>query len=122
MATGYARWFQQAYRRCQRAADNCSNCRQSLCQTADHFERWWDLLLQHSVRQAEHQQWGMLFQFSDGTVYQHNESIDWLRALNGQKDLAQANAVLDSDWHNEGLPAPPYAPVRVTTNRSPRRR
>ena len=73
MATGYARWFQQAYRRRQRAADNCSNCRQSLCQTADHFERWWDLLLQHSVRQAEHQQWGMLFQFSDGTVYQHHE-------------------------------------------------
>ena len=64
----------------------------------------------------------MLFQFSDGTVYQHHEGIDWLRALNGRKDLAQANAVLDSDWHNEGLPAPPYAPVRVTTNRSPRRR
>lgn len=117
MALGYAKWFEQAWRRCVARADGCQPCREGLCQTADHFESFWDHLSAKAVRQAEHGDWGALFQFEDGTIYQHAEGVGIAQALTKAGEREQANGMLDQDWHNEGVPRPPYQPLRVRTKR-----
>ena len=117
MPLGYAKWFEKAHIRCRNSADSCEPCRHSQCQPADHYENWWDQIKQHSYRQAEDPQWGQLIQFHDGTILQYATGVDWIRSLTDPSELADANALLNADWHNDRVPEPLFAPTQVRTKR-----
>ena len=115
MPTGYATWFENQYAKLTSQANSCSLCSQSLCQPADHFENFYNLLTKHSLRQAEHPTFGALYQFKDGTILQQDDGSLITAAITNTTQLAAANAVLNSDWHNTHIPQPPYNPQRVRT-------
>ena len=115
MPTGYASWFETHYAKLTTEANSCTLCLQSLCQPADHFENFYDLLNKHSIRQAEHPDFGALFQFKDGTILQQDDGSLITAAITNPGQLQAANAALNNDWHNTHIPQPDYKPQKVRT-------
>ena len=115
MPTGYASWFQNHYAKLSNQANSCTLCQKSLCQPADHFENFYNQLANHTLRQAEHPDFGSLYQFKDGTILQQDDGSLITAAVTNPAQLEAANSVLNNDWHNSHIPQPPYQPQKVRT-------